>query len=55
MQLFNVTLHQNSKFVFLPLGLTFQIENPLSCRRVRKVDLWNIYKNKILQDLCSTV
>jgi len=22
--------------------LTFQIENPLSCRRVWKVDLWNI-------------
>jgi len=55
MQLFNVTLHQNSKFGSLRLGLTFQIENPLSCRRVWKVDLWNIYKNKILQDLCSTV
>jgi len=54
MQLFNITLHQNSKFVSLRLGLlTFQIENPLSCRRVWKVDLWNIYK--ILQDLCSTV
>jgi len=26
-------------------GLTFQIENTLSCRRVWKVDLWNIYKN----------
>jgi len=54
MQLFNVTLHQNSKFVFLRIGLTFQIENPLSCRRVWKVDLWNIY-NKISQDLCSAV
>ena len=55
MQLFNVTLHQNSKLGSLGLELTFQIENPLSCRRVWKVDLWNIYKNKILQDLCSTV
>jgi len=54
MQLFNVTLHQNSKFGSLQLGLTFEIENPLSCRRVWKVDLWNIYKNKISQDLCST-
>jgi len=54
MQLFNATLHQNSKFGSLRLGLTFQIENPLSCRRVWKVDLWNIYKNKISQDLCST-
>jgi len=54
MQLFNVTLHQNSK-LGLRLRLTFHIENPLSCRRVWKVDLWNIYKNKILQDLCSTV
>jgi len=33
----------------------FQIENPLSCRRAWKVDLWNVHKNKILQDLCSTV
>jgi len=55
MQLFNVTLHQNSKFGSLRLGSTFQIENPLSCRRVWKVDLWNIYKNKISQELCSTV
>jgi len=55
MQLVNVTLHQNSEFGSLRLRLTFQIENPLSCRRVWKVDLWNIYKNKILQDLCSTV
>jgi len=55
MQLFNVTLHQNSKFGSLRHGLTFQILNPLSCRRVWKVDLWNIYKNKISQDLCSTV
>ena len=55
MQLFNVTLYQNSKFDFLRHGSTFQIENPLSCRRVWKVDLWNIYKNKILHDLCSTV
>jgi len=46
MQLFNVTLHQNSQLDSRP-GLTFQIENPLSCRRVWKVDLWNIYKNKI--------
>jgi len=53
MQLFNVTLHQNSKFGSLRLGLIFQIENPLSCRRVWKIDLWNIYKNKISQDLCS--
>jgi len=43
MQLFNVTLHQNSKFGSLQFGLTFQIENPLSCRRVWKVDWWNIY------------
>jgi len=55
MQLFYVTLRQNSKFGSLRLGLTFQIEHPLSCRRVWKVDLWNIYKNKILQDLCSTM
>jgi len=55
MQLFNVTLHQNSKFGSLWLGLTFQIENPQSCRRVWKVDLWNIDKNKISQDLCSAV
>ena len=34
MQLFNVTLHQNSKLDSLRLGLTFQIENLLSCRRV---------------------
>jgi len=54
MQLFNVTLHQNSKFGSLRPGLTFQTENPLSCRRVWKVDLWNLYKNKIFQDLCST-
>jgi len=55
MQLLNVTLHQTSKFGSLGLGFTFQIENPLSCKRVWKLDLWNIYKNKILQDLCSTV
>jgi len=55
MQLFNVTFQQNSKFGSLQLGLTLQIENPLSCRRVWKVDLWNIYNNKISQDLCSTV
>jgi len=30
MQLFNVTLHQNSKFGSLRLGLTFQTENQLS-------------------------
>jgi len=53
MQLFNVTLHQNSKFGSLRPGLTFQIENPLSFSKVWKVDLWNMYKNKILQDLCS--
>jgi len=55
MQSFNVTLHQNSKFGSLRLGLTFQIANPLNCRRVWKVDLWNIHKNKILQDLCTAV
>jgi len=38
------------KFVSLRLGMTFQNENPLSCRRVWKFDLWNIYKNKISQD-----
>ena len=54
MQLFNVALHQNSKRDSLRLGLTFQIEN-LSCRRVWKVDSWNIYIIKILQDLCTTV
>jgi len=47
-QLFDVTLYQNSKLDSLRLGTTFQIENPLSCRRVWKVDLWNVYKNKIL-------
>jgi len=52
MQLCNVTLHQNSKHDSLRLGLTFQIENLLSCRRIWKVDLWNIYKNKISQELC---
>jgi len=55
MQLCNVILHQNSKHDSLRLVLTFQIENPLSCRNAWKIDLWNIYKNKILQDLCSTV
>jgi len=55
MQLFNVTLNQNSKFGSLRLGLTFQIENPLSCRSVWKVDWWNIYKINISQDLCSAV
>jgi len=55
MQLFNVTLYQNSNFDSLRLGLTFQIENPLSCRRVWKVDLWNIYKKKFLRDLYGTV
>jgi len=34
MQLFNATLHQKSKFGSLRLGLIFQIENPLNCRRV---------------------
>jgi len=42
-------LHQNSKFGSLGLGLTVQIENPQSCRRVWKVDLWNICKNRISQ------
>jgi len=54
MQLFYVTLHQKCK-LGLRLRLTFYIENPLSCRRVWKVGLWNIYKNNILQDSCSTV
>jgi len=53
MHLFNVILHQNSKLDSLRLGMTFQIENLLSCRRVWKVDAWNIHKNKISQDLCS--
>jgi len=47
MQLFNVTSHENSKLDSFRLGLTSQIEKPLSCRRVWKVDLWNICKNKI--------
>jgi len=34
MQLFNVTSHQNSKLDSSRLGLTLQIEFPLSCRRV---------------------
>jgi len=34
MRLFSVTLHQNSEFGSLRLGLTSQIENPLSCRKV---------------------
>jgi len=38
MRLFNVTLHQIFKFGSLGLGLTFQIENSLSCRSVWKVD-----------------
>jgi len=54
-QLVNVALLQNSEFGSLRLRLTFHIENPLSCRRVWKVDLWKAYKNTILQDLCSTV
>jgi len=49
MQLCNVTLHQKR------LGLTFQIENPLICRRIWKVVLWNVCKNKISQDLSNTV
>jgi len=53
MQLFNVTLHQNSKLVSLRLGLTFQTENLLSCRRIWKVDSWNIYIIKVSRDLCS--
>ena len=53
MQLFNVTLHQNSKLDPLRFGLTFQIANLLSCRRVWKVDSWHIYIIKISQDLCS--
>jgi len=53
MQLFSDTSHQNSELDSLRLGLTFQIENTLSCRRVWKVDLWNINKNKISQDLYS--
>jgi len=44
MQLFNVTLHQNSTLDSLRRGLTFQIEDPLSCRRVWKADLWNMCK-----------
>ena len=56
MQLFHVIFHQNSKLDSLRLGLTFQIENPLSCRRVWKAVLWNTFcKNKISQDLCSPV
>ena len=35
--------------------MTFHIENLLSCRRVWKIDSWNIYINKISQDLCSIV
>jgi len=46
MQLFYVTLHQNSKLDHLSLGLTFQIENLLSCRRVWKVTLWNIVQKQ---------
>jgi len=53
MQLFNVTWHQNSKLDSLRLGLTFQIENLLRCRRVWKVDSWNIYLIKISHGLCS--
>jgi len=44
MQLFNVTLNQNSKLDSLTLGLTFQIENPPSWR-AWKADLWNICQN----------
>jgi len=55
MHLFNVTLHQNSKLDSLKLGLTFQIESLLSCRRVWKVDSWNIFIVEIWQDLCSIV
>jgi len=55
MQLFNVTLHQNSKLDSLRLGLTFQVENLLSCRRVWKVDSWSIYIIKSSQDSCSIV
>ena len=43
MQLFNVTLHQNSICGSLRLGLTFQIENPLSCRRV-----WGAVRKNII-------
>jgi len=34
MQLFNVTLRQNAKLDSFRLALTFQIKNPLSCKRV---------------------
>jgi len=34
MQLFNGTLHQNSKLDSLRFGMTLQIEKPLSCRRL---------------------
>jgi len=34
MELFNVALHQNFTLDSLRLGLTFQIENLLSCRTV---------------------
>jgi len=43
--LFNVTLHEKSKIDSLRLGMAFQIENPLSCRRVRKADLLHTCKN----------
>jgi len=51
MQLFNVTLHENSKFGSLGLGLTFQIENPLSseeserliCKIDTKTKFYKIY------------
>jgi len=37
----------NSQLDSLRLELTFQIENPPSCRRVWKADLWNICKNVV--------
>jgi len=54
MQLFNVTLHQNSKFGSLQLGLTFQIDNPRAAEGPERL-ICSIYTKTILQDLCSTV
>ena len=52
MQLFNVTLHQNSKLNSLRLGLTFQIENLLVAEESERL-IREIYIIKMSQDLCS--
>jgi len=58
MQLFNVTLHKNSKLDSLTLGLTFQIENQLSCRKVLVCEIYantKFHKSYVVQLLLMNV